>query len=90
MALKKVTWYGAPQVINENFEEIEENMIEAAATIALLTSTNLTVVPALADTAAVKTYLDTLVPQIESRLDAVEGKINALITNFKASGAIES
>lgn len=45
----------------------------AAATVAMAAGANLTAVPGtFADEAAVKTYLDTLVAEVEARLDALE------------------
>lgn len=90
MALKKITWYAMPQTINDNFEEIEANMIEGAAPITLLPTSNLPAVPAsFSDVAAVRTYLLTLVDALETINDGAEGKTNTLITNLRASGAIK-
>lgn len=95
--LKKVVWFNSPVVLNENFEiiekaieEIEVTQVEPAAAVTTFSGVaNLPAVPGtFADVAAVKTYMDTLVPAIENRLDAIESKINSLITGFRASGAI--
>lgn len=101
--IKKIkNWFNLPFFVNENFEEIDERVIaleesvediegsavETATTIAAITTTNLPVVPALADVAAVKTYLDSLVPALETRLDLSDSKINEVLTKLKASKAI--
>lgn len=103
MALKKlIGWFGLPQIVNYNFEQLEEDIesinteIEAiegsavteAAAVTNISGTDLPAVPALADTAAVKTYLDSLVPAAETRVDNIELKINDLLTKLRASGAI--
>lgn len=102
MAIKKLLgWYNNPKIINDNFEDVQEQIdaieasqIEPAATIAAIpASTNITAVPAeFEDVAAVRTYLagSGVVPNLESRLDNLELKINTLIANLKASGAIEA
>lgn len=96
MAIKKVLWYNAPQTINENFEDVNDRLeiveavaIDPAAAITTFSGVpNLPVVPTLADTAAVKTYLDSLYTPLEARLDAIESKINLIITALRSSGVI--
>lgn len=54
-------------------------------------TTNLTAVPgSFADLAAVQTYLAgaNVVPRIESRLDAIEAKVDAVIAALVASGVL--
>jgi len=54
-------------------------------------STNIPAVPgSFADLAAVQSYLAdaNMVPNIEARLDALEAKINALLTSIRAGGFI--
>lgn len=59
------------------------------AAIADLAGVNLTAVPgAFADEAAVKAYLDLIVPAIETRLDDIEAKVNEIITKFEGAGLI--
>lgn len=64
-------------------------MNKAATVAALAASTNITAVPAsFADLAAVQTYLAgaNVVPNIETRLDNLEAKVNAILTSIKAAG----
>lgn len=61
----------------------------AADVAALAATTDITAVPgSFADLAAVRTYLAgaNVIPNIESRLDGVEGKINAILTALKNAG----
>lgn len=61
---------------------------EAANVAAIGASTNITAVPgSFADLAAVQTYLAgaNMVPNIEARLDALETKVNAILTGMKAA-----
>lgn len=97
--LKKVYFFNQLKTINDNFEKLEEaiegievTQIEPAAPVTIFTgTTNIPAVPgSFADVAAVQTYLASAIPVIESRIDAVESKINLLITGFRASGAIQS
>lgn len=104
MALKKIIgWFNFPFVVNYNFEQLEEEIeainteieaiegsaVQEAAAVANISGTNLPAVPgAFADTAAVKTYMDSLVPASETRFDLIDSKINDLLTKLRASGAI--
>jgi hypothetical protein len=66
---------------------------QAATVAALAASTNITAVPgSFADLAAVQAYLAgaNAVPNIEARLDALEAKVNAILTSLKASGQMAS
>ena len=64
------------------------------ATIAALgTTTNITAVPgSFADAAAVQTYLAgaNVIPNIETRLDNLESKVDAVIAALKTAGVIAS
>jgi hypothetical protein len=66
--------------------------VAQAATIAALgTTTSLTAVPgSFADLAAVQTYLAdaNVIPMIETRLDNIEGKVDALIAAVKTAGLV--
>lgn len=99
MELKKVYYYNMPAVVNQNFddlntavEEIQATQVEEAATIApLAAQTNITTVPgSFADLTAVASYLSgaNVIPNIENRLDLILTKVNEIIINLKASGAI--
>lgn len=64
---------------------------QGAAVANLGASTNITAVPgSFADLAAVQSYLAgaNMVPNIEARLDALEAKVNALLTSIRAGGFI--
>lgn len=93
--LKPVIWYNLLKTVNDNFEALEEAVngledseITQAGAVANITSTNLPIVPALADTAAVKTYLDSLYTPLEARLDAVDSKLNAILAALRTAGVI--
>lgn len=59
----------------------------AATVAALAASTNITAVPAsFADLPAVQAYLALAIPIIETRLDNLEAKVNAILTSIKAAG----
>lgn len=99
MELKKVYYFNMPAVVNQNFddlntavEEIQATQVEEAATIApLATQTNITTVPAsFAALSDVQAYLAgaNVIPNIENRLDLILAKVNEIIANLKASGAI--
>lgn len=63
--------------------------VAAAADIAA--STNITSVPgSFADLAAVQTYLAgaNMVPNIESRLDALESKVNTILARLRTAGIL--
>lgn len=63
--------------------------VAAAADIAA--STNITAVPgSFADVAAVQTYLAgaNMVPNIESRLDALEAKVNTILARLRTAGIL--
>lgn len=70
---------------------LENEWTEAATVAALGASTDITAVPgAFADEAAIQTYLATAVPIIETRLDNLESKINAILTSIKNAGLMAS
>jgi hypothetical protein len=65
--------------------------IPVAAAADIAASTNITAVPgSFADLAAVQTYLAgaNMVPNIESRLDAVEAKINTILARLRTAGIL--
>lgn len=62
----------------------------ATTIVALGVTTNLTAVPGtFVDLPAVQTYLVTLQADTEARLDDIEGKLDTLIADLKASGSIK-
>lgn len=85
-----VTWFNLPREV----QELKDGLPQvAAATPTLAATTNIAAVPAtFADEAAVRTYLAgaTVIPNIESRLDAIESRINLIITNLRAAGVIQA
>jgi hypothetical protein len=69
------------------------DMDRQAVIAALGTTTNITSVPgSFADLAAVQAYLAgaNMVPNIETRLDNLEAKLDAILAALKASGLIAS
>ncbi len=63
--------------------------VPATNVAAIGTTTNITAVPgSFADAAAVQTYLAgaNMVPRIESRLDVIEAKVDAVIAALIAAG----
>ena len=72
-------------------DESDGAFTQGTAVANLGASTNITAVPgSFADLAAVQSYLAgaNMVPNIEARLDALEAKINALLTSIRAGGFI--
>jgi len=66
-------------------------MQDLAAVADIAASTNITAVPgSFADLAAVQTYLSTAVPIIESRLDAIESKVNTILARLRTAGIVAS
>lgn len=65
--------------------------IPVAAAADIAASTNITAVPgSFADLAAVQTYLAgaNMVPNIESRLDALEAKVNTILARLRTAGIL--
>lgn len=72
---------------------ITEGLTQQANIAAIGATSNITAVPgSFADLAAVQTYLAGagVVPRVESRLDAVEAKIDAVIAALVAAGVLAS
>lgn len=95
MAYKVKGWYNLPEEVNKAVQSVEdeiyavsEEMVQAAAAVTNISGSALPVVPSLADVAAVKTYLDSLRPAANTRIDNIELKINDLLAKLRASGAI--
>lgn len=86
--IKKISFYNLPNTLKDILEEINEKIeptdeqLEDVTVIG--TTANLTAVPAsFADLPAVQTYLVTLRANVESRLDVVENKIDAILNALK-------
>lgn len=68
-------------------EALDGALLAKASTISIselteISGTNLTAVPgSFADLAAVQSYLSTVIPEIETRLDNIESKINEIINS---------
>lgn len=84
-----VAWEGA----TENATTVEvllepgDEASQVAAEVNYTAGANLTAVPgSFADEAAVKSYLDTHVPEVEDRLDAIDTALGDILTNLKAAG----
>lgn len=79
------------QDMKKYIDESDGAFTQGAAVADLAASTNIDAVPgSFADLAAVQTYLAgaNVVPNIEARLDALEAKMNALLTSIRAGGFI--
>lgn len=97
--LKKVTWFNQIAILNDNFEALEEavNDIEGGVVTPqsnitnIATTTNITTVPAsFADTSAVQSYLAgaNVIPNIQTRLSNLEGKVNNILVALRAAGIL--
>lgn len=99
--LKKVNWFNQPNIINENFEAVENaiDVLEASAVIEpqanvanIGATTNITTVPAsFAALSDVQSYLAgaNVIPNIEQRMDNLETKINSILAALRAAGILE-
>jgi hypothetical protein len=78
--------------LNHLVNEINSIAERIGATVtAFGTTTAITTVPGtFADEAAIQTYLATAIPIIETRLDNIETKINAILTSLKTAGLMAS
>jgi len=66
-------------------------LVPSEDVLALGTTTPITAVPAsFADEAAVRTYLISAIPIVETRLDNIEAKLDELITKLKEAGIIKA
>lgn len=78
--------------IAQKFDEFTGGTVDDPQGVAvanLAASTDITAVPgSFADEAAVQTYLAAAVPIIETRLDNLEAKVNALLTSLRNAGII--
>lgn len=64
---------------------------QAAVVTALGTTTNLTAIEAVfGDLAAARTAVNTLATETEARLDAIETKVDAILTSLKSAGVMAS
>jgi|SRR6478609_7833631 len=99
-ALNKVLWYNNPKIVNDNFEIVKDaiegleasEITQADAIAGLSAGTAITTVPAsFAALSDVQSYLAgaNVMPNIQTRLSAIETKVNAIITALRASGVIE-
>jgi predicted RecA/RadA family phage recombinase len=79
--------YAAGADATEGYVKLTPVIGPQAANVAFTAGENLTAVPgSFADEAAVKTYLDTVIAEIEARLDAHDTFATALLTSLKGSG----
>ncbi len=79
------------RLIAQKIDVLQVTGGQGVAVPALGASANITAVPgSFADVAAVQAYLAgaNVVPNIESRLDALEAKVNALILSLHNSGQL--
>ena len=82
----KVNWFW----LNKTVEKLKSSTLQPAETVAVIpASTNLpTVAGTFADLAAARTAVEAQRAGAELRLDALETKVNEIITKLKAAGII--
>ena len=82
----KVNWFW----LNKTVEKLKSSTLQPAETVAVIpASTNLpTVAGTFADLAAARTAVEAQRAGAEPRLDALETKVNEIITKLKTAGTI--
>ena len=82
----KVNWFW----LTETVEKLKSSTLQPAETVAVIpASTNLpTVAGTFADLAAARTAVEAQRAGAEPRLDALETKVNEIITKLKVAGII--
>ena len=82
----KVNWFW----LTETVEKLKSSTLQPAETVAVIpASTNLpTVASTFADLAAARTAVEAQRAGAEPRLDALETKVNEIITKLKTAGII--
>ena len=82
----KVNWFW----LTETVEKLKSSTLQPAETVAVIpASTNLpTVAGTFADLAASRTAVEAQRAGAEPRLDALEAKVNEIITKLKTAGII--
>ncbi len=82
----KVNWFW----LTETVEKLKSSTLQPAETVAVIpASTNLpTVAGTFADLAAARTAVEAQRAGAEPRLDALETKVNEIITKLKTAGII--
>ena len=82
----KVNWFW----LTETVEKLKNSTLQPAETVAVIpASTNLpTVAGTFADLAAARTAVEAQRAGAEPRLDALEAKVNEIITKLKTAGII--
>ena len=82
----KVNWFWLTKTV----EKLKSSTLQPAETVAVIpASTNLpTVVGTFADLAAARTAVEAQRAGAEPRLDALETKVNEIITKLKTAGII--
>lgn len=82
----KVNWFWLTKTV----EKLKSSTLQPAETVAVIpASTNLpTVAGTFADLAAARTAVEAQRAGAEPRLDALEAKVNEIITKLKAAGII--
>ena len=82
----KVNWFW----LNKTVEKLKSSTLQPAETVAVIpASTNLpTVAGTFADLAAARTAVEAQRAGAEPRLDALEIKVNEIITKLKTAGII--
>lgn len=74
-------------VVDVKLYEVGDGVPVAATVAALGTTTNLTAIAGVfADLAAARTAVNTLATETEARLDAIEAKVDSILTSLKNAG----
>lgn len=84
---------GKLDVISASIGLVDAEFTQQTALADIAATTDITAVPgSFADLAAVRTYLAgaNVVPNIETRLDNLEAKVNALLAKLRLAGALAS
>ena len=84
--MRKVNWFWLTKTV----EKLKSSTLQPAETVAVIpASTNLpTVAGTFADLAAARTAVEAQRAGAEPRLDALEAKVNEIITKLKTAGII--
>ena len=81
----KITWYN----LLEQIRIIKDSISKSSETITTITASNLPAVDAVyADLAAARTSVNAQNVAVELRLDAIDAKINEMITKLRTAGVI--
>lgn len=89
--IETLNWFNQINNLKSILTDLNASTLTPSEDVSELgTTTAITAVPAsFADEAAVRTYLISAIPIIETRLDNIETKLDELITKLKEAGIIK-